>query len=218
MTEQAPYDKLDCRGKMIADLRAMADGPGHEATIISSAADELEMTWAELEKYQRVALDRLQELTRLKAQQVDNCAEQVGATAAELVQLADCPFCGMPLRRSRSRINPSARCVTEDCYGAKMPVVNEDVPSDVEAWNTRAAQQDAWQPIETFPQDGEAYLASDNRVQGGFPQVVYWDDWRLHVPDAGISYPPTFFTHWKRIDQPDARVEQIRTPAEQIKS
>jgi hypothetical protein len=32
-----------------------------------------------------------------------------------------------------------------------------------------------WQPIETFPRDGEGYLAIDDRVQGGFPSVVYWD-------------------------------------------
>jgi hypothetical protein len=41
-----------------------------------------------------------------------------------------------------------------------------------------------WEPIETFPRDGEAYLADDDRVAGGFPQVVFWDDdGRLHVSD-----------------------------------
>lgn len=70
-------------------------------------------------------------------------------------------------------------------------------------WQARAARQDgAWQPIESFPQDGEDYLATDNRVQDGFPQVVYWDDWRLHVPDAGISYMPDFFTHWRPLPAP----------------
>jgi len=55
-----------------------------------------------------------------------------------------------------------------------------------------------WQPIDTFPHDGEAYLADDERVQGNFPQVVFWDedDGRLHVPDGGISYAPDFFTRW----------------------
>ena len=56
-----------------------------------------------------------------------------------------------------------------------------------------------WQPIETFPCDGEAYLADDDRVEGGFPQVVFWDDGRLHVSDAGIAYSPGFFTHWAKI-------------------
>lgn len=60
-----------------------------------------------------------------------------------------------------------------------------------------------WQPIETFPRDGEAYLATDNRVEGGFPQVVYWEDTgRLAVPDAQISYVPHFFTHWMPLPAP----------------
>jgi hypothetical protein len=53
-------------------------------------------------------------------------------------ELLPCPFCGNQLRRSPAKINPSARCVTEGCYGAKMPVVNLDVPADVAAWNRRA--------------------------------------------------------------------------------
>ncbi len=52
-----------------------------------------------------------------------------------------------------------------------------------------------WQPIKTFPQDGEAYLATND----GFPQVVFWDVGRLYVPDASISYMPEFFTHWAKI-------------------
>ncbi len=57
-----------------------------------------------------------------------------------------------------------------------------------------------WQPIKTFPQDGDVYLADDERVDGGFPQVVFWDDdGRLHVLDAGISYMPDFFTRWAKI-------------------
>lgn len=56
-----------------------------------------------------------------------------------------------------------------------------------------------WEPISTFPQDGEAYLANNEDVDGGFPQVVYWDVGRLHVSDAGISYAPGFFTHWAAI-------------------
>ncbi len=40
---RAAYASLDRRGKLIADLRAMADAPGKAATIISAAADEIEM-------------------------------------------------------------------------------------------------------------------------------------------------------------------------------
>lgn len=60
-----------------------------------------------------------------------------------------------------------------------------------------------WQPIDTFPRDGETYLAVNNRVQGGFPQAVSWEVvGRLSVEDAQISYNPRFFTHWARIPLP----------------
>lgn len=60
-----------------------------------------------------------------------------------------------------------------------------------------------WQPIESFPKDGEGYLAIDDRVQGGFPSVVYWNKGRMHVSDAEISYSEGFFTHWARIPIPN---------------
>jgi hypothetical protein len=56
----------------------------------------------------------------------------------ETAELRPCPFCDKPLRVGSRKINPHARCVTEDCYGAKMPVVNLDDPRSVAAWNTRA--------------------------------------------------------------------------------
>jgi len=59
-----------------------------------------------------------------------------GATA-----LADCPFCAKPLYQKRGKINPYAKCKTEGCFGGKMPVISLDVPSDIEAWNTRAMPQ-----------------------------------------------------------------------------
>lgn len=39
------YENLDARGKLLADLRALADGPGHSQRIICDAADALEMFW-----------------------------------------------------------------------------------------------------------------------------------------------------------------------------
>jgi hypothetical protein len=57
----------------------------------------------------------------------------------------------------------------------------------------------SWQPIGTFPQDGETYLADNNEVDGGFVQAVFWDDGRLHVSDAHISYAPGFFTRWAKV-------------------
>jgi hypothetical protein len=63
------------------------------------------------------------------------------AIAARLVP---CPFCGVkPTASIRgagdSATNPKAKCTTEDCMGGKLPVICLDVPSQVDAWNTRAA-------------------------------------------------------------------------------
>jgi len=59
-----------------------------------------------------------------------------------------------------------------------------------------------WHPIDTFPRDEESYLVTDARLVGGFPQVVFWQEETLHVPDASISYLPKAFTHWARIPMP----------------
>ena len=54
-----------------------------------------------------------------------------------------CPFCGAnptPSIRGQgeSAPNPKARCLTEDCMGARLPVICLDIPEDVAAWNRRA--------------------------------------------------------------------------------
>lgn len=64
-----------------------------------------------------------------------------------------------------------------------------------------------WQPVETFPQDGNSYLATDGRVCDGFPQVVYFENGRLCVPDSGICYAAAFFTHWAKIPRPPTAIE-----------
>ncbi len=56
-----------------------------------------------------------------------------------------------------------------------------------------------WQPIETFPRDGNGYLVCDARTLDSH-EVVFWDDeektgWCLHTSD-GPSYHPATFTHW----------------------
>jgi hypothetical protein len=66
------------------------------------------------------------------------------AIAASLLA---CPFCGAkptPSIRGEGEvtINPKARCETEDCWGARLPVIGLDVPSQVSAWNTRSGQHD----------------------------------------------------------------------------
>jgi hypothetical protein len=52
-------------------------------------------------------------------------------------ELEPCPFCGKPLAVKWRRNNPSARCITEECWGAKMPSLQLDVPEFVAAWNRR---------------------------------------------------------------------------------
>lgn len=52
-------------------------------------------------------------------------------------KLEPCPFCGKELAVKWRKLNPSARCMTEGCWGAKMPGVQLDIPEYVAAWNTR---------------------------------------------------------------------------------
>lgn len=66
-----------------------------------------------------------------------------------------------------------------------------------------------WQPMSTFPRDGEGYLVWNDRVMGGNPEVVFWDDeapkasdgWCLQTDD-GPAYHVAAFTHWAAIPSP----------------
>lgn len=75
-------------------------------------------------------------------------------------------------------------------------------PQTVAALLSRLDKAEAgWQDISTAPKDGDDILATDARIDGGFPQVVYWDTdghagW--NQTDARITYHPDFFTHWRR--------------------
>lgn len=53
-------------------------------------------------------------------------------------QLLPCPFCGCQLARNDRKHNPYARCPTEGCKGAQLPLLNLDQPDDVKAWQARA--------------------------------------------------------------------------------
>lgn len=67
----------------------------------------------------------------------------------------------------------------------------------------------SWQPMATFPRDGEGYLVWDDRKLGGDPEVVFWDDeakgagigWCLATSD-GPTYHVETFTHWAKIPGP----------------
>ncbi|WP_312288848.1 hypothetical protein [Stutzerimonas nitrititolerans] len=74
------------------------------------------------------------------------------ATAQD--ELLPCPFCGNALEVSKRRYNPHARCVTENCKGAQLPLLNIDQPDDVARWNTRPAQTEQ-QPVGYQFQDRE---------------------------------------------------------------
>lgn len=60
-------------------------------------------------------------------------AEEVGPAP----KLEPCPFSGKQLSVKWRKHNPSARCITEGCWGAKMPALQLDIPEYVTAWNTR---------------------------------------------------------------------------------
>lgn len=58
-----------------------------------------------------------------------------------------------------------------------------------------------WHDIATAPKDGDDILVTDARLQGGFPQVVYWDDSPVtgwHLADSDVVYHSEAFTHWRR--------------------
>ena len=60
------------------------------------------------------------------------------STEKPQIYLEPCPFCGSHLLQKVGRCNPSARCTTDGCKGKQLPVLNLDMPSDIDAWNTRA--------------------------------------------------------------------------------
>lgn len=63
-------------------------------------------------------------------------------TAPEVTQITDqlkpCPFCGQKLKVTERKHNPYARCITEGCKGAQLPLLNIELPEDVARWNCRA--------------------------------------------------------------------------------
>lgn len=53
-------------------------------------------------------------------------------------ELKPCPFCGCKLEIARRKHNPYARCVTVDCKGSQLPMLNIELEEDVDRWNRRA--------------------------------------------------------------------------------
>jgi hypothetical protein len=98
----------------------------------------------------------------------------------------------------------SPKCATTSGLFPTKPMV-------LSAWNKRAVITE-WQPIDTAPKDGTDILAIDNAVQGGFHQVVFYNNegpgpYRWHVAD-GPAYPEGFFTHWKPLDKTPSEMER----------
>jgi hypothetical protein len=68
-----------------------------------------------------------------------------------------------------------------------------------------------WQPMATFPQDGESYLVWNDRVLGGNPEVVFWEEesilfesGRCLATSDGPTYHVANFTHWAKVPGPSA--------------
>lgn len=69
----------------------------------------------------------------------------------ERPHLEPCPFCGLPLKEDWRKYNPHARCVTEGCKGKQLPLLNLDLPDDIERWNTRGGLLLQALPVEQPP-------------------------------------------------------------------
>lgn len=94
-------------------------------------------------------------------------------------ELLPCPFCGQELKRKERKHNPYARCVTEGCKGAQLPLLNLDQPDDIAAWQARAAVQPAGvavpegshfkaQVLELIGEECKYWQGRDEARRGGF--------------------------------------------------
>lgn len=103
--------------------------------------------------------------------------------------LEPCPFCAKPLYVSRNKINPSARCMTDNCYGTRMSVVNLDDPEWVKSWNTRLAAKPVDEAANMFmPPDGDVTALGKEYLErrvSSMMESVDREQWRQEDGDAG---------------------------------
>jgi hypothetical protein len=77
-------------------------------------------------------------------------------------------------------------------------------------WQAIAAlrAQSDWQPMSSFPKDGNGYLVCDARTTGNH-EVVFFDDERKSPWCLGTSDGPYYhigtFTHWMPLPAPPAQ-------------
>lgn len=115
--------------------------------------------------------------------------------------LLPCPFCGNDLESKWDRMNPSARCVTPDCLGGKLPVLNLDVPASVDAWNTRTEPAVLDSPSSAATVAEPPFFESLGKAQIREQQEAAFLDWWSREGQFGRSgggdYERTFaFNAW----------------------
>ena len=136
--------------------------------------------------------------------------------ATPAANLLPCPLCGCAPVARWSKCNPRARCRTEGCIGAKLPVISLDLPEDIAAWNRRtviAAHLTLKQPS-----PAPAPAQSECRGDADMPVVAYGDRLGSHlqsawcIPDTGV--PPWMSTKEPLVKRSDAQAALAAKDAE----
>ena len=87
---------------------------------------------------------------------------------------------------------------------------NEPLRSGASGRNNEGAggdlRVDGWQPMATFPRDGEGYLVCNAELAGGDHAVVFFneaakDGWCLQL-EEGPLYHLSSYTHWMPLPEP----------------
>lgn len=173
-------------GAAMATLAALCAYSGHDL----NACAEADLAKFQLpETIARIRAKRATQHGRGPLSGIDPAVAELRADLPPEVEV-------MPLALGKSRewFERKAREEADCDPTTGVPVPGEDAP-----FPPVAAL--GWQPIRTAPRDGDDLLVTDARLQGGFPQVVYWDDEKhdgWHLADAEIVYHPEAFTHWRR--------------------